>query len=180
MDLSTRIPMSNLSTSSNANLQREGLPCTIKETVKAAFQKTRWYKSWGTPDAGKKEGSTSPRRLIITELLHTRNLMPAICSLLSCSAMMWILPGNVSHVSHVTCDVDTCLANYNCRMPSSASGSLLQRKDLVVMGTLHWDTLHWRIKERYGQCRILGRCINTEDWGENVTHPHPGQSFTKV
>ena len=46
--------------------------------------------------------------------------MPAICSL---PAMMRILPGNVSHVSRVTCDVDTCLANYNCRMPSSASGS---------------------------------------------------------
>ena len=65
--------------------------------------------------------------------------MPAICSL---PAMMWILPGNVSHVSRVTCDVDTCLANYNRRVPSFAAGSLLQRKDLVVMGTLHWDMGH--------------------------------------
>ena len=86
--------------------------------------------------------------------------MPAICSL---PAMMWILPGNVSHVSRVTCDVDTCLANYNRSAEFCCRELAAEDRLLVVMGTLHWDTLHWRIKERYGQCRILGRCINTED-----------------
>ena len=62
----------------------------------------------------------------------------------------------VSHVSRVTCDVDTCLANYNCRVPSSAAGSLLQRKD------------YWWL---WGHCTALGH-IALANKGDIWPHGH--------